>query len=245
MAIIRDNQTGETGEIIPECPPCRNKIHAEDMKKQAQEQIDKLDSSVRQEWELESNVPPYFLNKTFNNFDSKKQPQAFKMVFGYKNNSMLLMSPPGVYGVGKTHLVCALINTLVHVRPVASIFEPNCYVITHRCPARMESEPDMIEIIRDAFHSRDSANAGSTESVIKQLNGVPLLVVDDVGKRSPADLTFLQDIYYRIINYRYEHCKPLIMTTNLSYAEFEGHIGGANARRFSEMIGDNSVIMRR
>jgi len=87
-------------------------------------------------------------------------------------------------------------------------------------------------------------NNGETENAIyKELDDVPLLVIDDVGKKQHRDYNFVMGVYYRVIDARYTSQRPIILTTNLDFKELEEHVGGASADRIREMADGNIVKM--
>jgi len=175
-----------------------------------------------------------FQNKTFENFQSELQPKAFQAV---KNNkgSLLLLSP-GIYGVGKTHLVCALANYLVESTPVAVITD---YGITKtQCPVYYTNETHLLTRIRGTYNGSDETEEGIYEFLLTPA----LLIIDDIGKTRPRDLSYMQSVYYRIIDDRYTAQRRLIVTTNLQMSELEEHLGGASADRLVEMCGKAGFI---
>lgn len=80
------------------------------------------------------------------------------------------------------------------------------------------------------------------EAIYTQLENVRLLIIDDVGKRVPRDLNFIQQVWYRIIDGRYRKEKPVVLTTNLLPVDMEMHIGGASADRLTEMVGVKGFV---
>lgn len=60
-----------------------------------------------------------------------------------------------------------------------------------------------------------------------------LLIIDDLGARSPHDVVI--DNMYMILNYRYEHMLPTIITSNLSLDEIEKTFGNRIASRIDRM----------
>lgn len=60
-----------------------------------------------------------------------------------------------------------------------------------------------------------------------------LLIIDDLGARSPTDMVI--DNLYMILNYRYEHMLPTIVTSNLGLTEIEKLFGNRIASRIDRM----------
>lgn len=60
---------------------------------------------------------------------------------------------------------------------------------------------------------RPSGSAGAAEHRLKQLCEIPLLLLDDLGSAKASEWT--EEITYRLINHRYNHCLPTVFTSNL------------------------------
>ena len=103
----------------------------------------------------------------------------------------LLLS--GAVGVGKTHNVYGAVWVLA--------------ASGDRCQWRVMTMADAYALLRP----RDGRD---TEDDFESLARVGLLVLDDVGAAKSSLWT--EEILYRLINYRCEHCKPTVITTNLS-----------------------------
>lgn len=230
------------------CSNCRRKEEEQEYYDELLKVLPERIEHEREIWEGSCGIPPIFYGKTFKNFDRKLQPIAFDMAKSYRcewddnlenpPESMILLSP-NLYGVGKTHLVCAIINREIAIRAPVTLSRQRG-LVTHRCPAYFIAEASLLSRIRAIYNAKE----GETESdVYRELTRDSLLVVDDVGKVRPKDYSFLQGVYYRIIDSRYVNQQPTILTTNLDYSEFEEHIGGACADRLREMCGKNIVKM--
>jgi DNA replication protein DnaC len=196
-------------------------------------------------WRREANLPPKYLSKTFDNFKSERQPKAYEATKQYAGRSVVLFSPAGEkgYGIGKTHLVCALANHLIATKE-AAYFDKHGIIQVNPCPVYFTNEPDLMGRIRETYNggSPTSKYYETEESIYRSLDKFPLLIIDDVGKNRPRDLSFIQGVYYRIINRRYDTEKPTVLTTNLIADEIEEHIGGACADRLIEMCGKQGLI---
>ncbi|MFI5803375.1 ATP-binding protein [Streptomyces sp. NPDC051561] len=58
-----------------------------------------------------------------------------------------------------------------------------------------------------------SQNLGQSERELQRLLTVPLLLVDDFGTAKGSE--WKEEITYRLINHRYNHCLPTVFTSNL------------------------------
>ena len=227
-------------EVPPDtlCPGCR-RLAAEVAKEERQQAaLAEADEMQRDEWELQCGVEPMFSGKTFDNFTRSLQPKAYDAVSKWEGGSIVLMSP-NIYGVGKTHLVSALANKLVSSEKAAG-FRKNGSIFRYDCPVRIENESRLLSRIRQTFHSNEGE---SDEDIYEKLSRPRLLIMDDVGKVRPRDLSFTQSVHYRIIDDRYCREEPFVLTTNLSPDELEAHIGGACADRLREMCGKSGIIV--
>lgn len=157
-----------------------------------------------------------FKERTFENFDESAQPKAYGICKRYadnfdnlkdgEKNSIVLM---GNCGTGKTHLACAITNQLID-RGVAVLFG---------------TYADHLNKIKAEF--------GSGGNYLEQMQTAPLLVVDDYGQEKLSE--WVDEIWYSVVNYRYEHRLPMIITSNLSPIQFMQSNGNAIQSRFSEM----------
>jgi len=218
------------------CHDCKLKQQEQKYSEELKEALPKRMKTQREIWEDSCNMPALFRNKTFDNFDRKLQPRAFDMAKKYNPLSQsMLLSSAHKYGLGKTHLVCAIINREIATREPARIIEHRV-IVEYPCPAYFATELGLLDRLRATFNDKDGE---TEEQVYRQVTRKQLLVIDDVGKSKPRDFGFLQGVYYRVIDTRYVNGYPTILTTNLDYNELEEHIGGACADRLREMCGKN------
>lgn len=166
-----------------------------------------------------SNLGARFSNRTFGNFDTRRDPSAYKSCLAYSNrenlfndnrNSLLIM---GGYGSGKTHLAAAIANDL----------------IDRGIPVLFGTFADHLEHIREEFDKTGQRR------YLSMMKNTSMLVLDDVGKEKQTDWT--KEIMFNVINYRYEHKLPFILTTNLNENQLGNHLGGAVYSRMCEMCG--------
>ena len=111
-----------------------------------------------------------------------------------------------VPGLGKTHLMVAIAN---------HIFD-NWQGDPHRSrsPIVFASGPGLVRRIRACFDIRKGdVNHEREEVVYREVAGIPLLMLDDVGKEKPSDFT--REIYWYIIDERVKSGLPVVMTSRL------------------------------
>lgn len=236
------------------CPECREKEFLEKERQEAEAGLKRAVELQAEKWPEIAQMPTAFTSKTFTNFDKKLQPKAYDATRnlhwkGQKDASgeSLVLLSPGVYGVGKTHLVCALMNKIIKEEEKA-ILGRDLAIRFRQCPVFFTSENLLLRRLRNTFN-RDKRNdftedyEQTEEDIYAELKRFPLLIIDDVGKVRPRDLNFLQGVYLNIIDQRYTDEQPLILTTNLNLNELEAHIGGACADRLREMAGKEGFIV--
>lgn len=169
----------------------------------------------------EANLGERFKGRTFASFEARRDKEAFDACSKYandprlmerKHNGLLLY---GNYGSGKTHLAAAVSNALIH-KGTPVLFGT---FITH------------LENIRQEFD-----NAGQ-RAYLSKMKVTPVLVIDDLGKEKKSEWT--RQVLFDVINYRYEHLLPTIITTNLASNEnfdaLANHVEGAVWSRLCEM----------
>ncbi|MFB7461039.1 ATP-binding protein [Streptomyces sp. NPDC056188] len=71
------------------------------------------------------------------------------------------------------------------------------------------------------------------ERDLQTLARSPLLLLDDLGAAKTSEWT--EELTYRLINHRYEHLLPTLITTNLPTAELRTTLGDRVASRLAEM----------
>ena len=170
-----------------------------------------------------SNLGARFMNRTFATFDEKKNPEAYAQAVAYANNENLFKDPRncllfvGTPGTGKTHLAASIANRLVEIG----------------IETRFGTFQSHLDEIRKEF------DTSGQKHYLDDIKGVPLLVLDDLGKERKTDWT--KSVLYDVINYRYEHMLPTIITTNLSADDIANHCESAVWSRLNEMC--DTVVM--
>ena len=158
-----------------------------------------------------------FMDRTFANFNEKKDPVAYKQCVAYANRENLfsdnkngLMLFGGV-GSGKTHLSASIANDFAD----------------KAIPTLFGTFSEHLEQIRSEF---DSANA---DEHLRNMKRVMVLVIDDLGQEKQTEWT--RQILYDVVNYRYEHRLPIIITTNFTEDGLANYVGHPVWSRLYEM----------
>ena len=167
----------------------------------------------------QSNLGERFSNRTFGNFDPRRDKTAFdacrayannERIFRAKKNSLLIF---GGVGSGKTHLAAAVANAFID-RSIPVLFATYS---TH------------LGEIREEFDHTGQ------RKYLSMMKNTPVLVIDDLGKEKKSDWT--QQILFDVVNYRYEHLLPIIITSNFNTDAFANYVGNAVWSRLYEMSG--------
>lgn len=163
-----------------------------------------------------SNLGERFSNRTFANFhpDSGSQT-AFDVCRSYANqdlfhsrkNSLILL---GSTGTGKTHLAAAVSHVLIE----------------RGIPVLFHTYSEHLEQIRTEF------NHAGEKQYLSLMKNTPLLVLDDIGRERRSDWS--DSVLFDVVNGRYEHQLPLIITSNFTAAELADHVGNAVWSRLYE-----------
>ena len=218
-------------EIRPrECPKCRAERHERE-EKEREQLLEEQRKGIREHWRRACGMPAELLTKTFENFEQKYQKAACKVALDWAKD-FSLDSPCGfpslifysaIPGVGKGHLMAAIVNY------VLANWQGN--PDRRRCPIRFESGPSLVRRIRATYNIRREDEIHEREDEVYQsLAGVPLLLLDDVGKESPSNFT--RETYWYIIDERVKTGLPVIISSRL---EFEGE------RSLETLMGEDTV----
>jgi DNA replication protein DnaC len=167
-----------------------------------------------------SMIPARWRNRTFESFqvtdENRKAYETAKTyaeTFDPAEGKGLLFT--GTVGTGKTHLAAAITMYLLGQgqRVVFGTFGT---------------------LLAQLRHTYDGD--GSERDVMRRFMRCPLLVIDDLGKEKVTD--WVEQTIYEIVNTRYEDCKSLVITTNLSLTELRSRyptVGDALVDRIIEM----------
>ena len=152
----------------------------------------------------------------------------------------MLASPEN--GVGKTMLASLILGTLIDRYPDMG---------REVCPYQFWS----VNSIRMRLKAAERFGGRETvEDVYRDFTTMWLLIIDDVGKEQlgagVASDAFSSEMYFNIIDQRYNHQLPLIMTSNLDFHPWnDGEtslvdlMGRASVSRLVEMTDGDTVVI--
>ncbi|BBA99063.1 putative DNA replication protein [Actinacidiphila reveromycinica] len=85
----------------------------------------------------------------------------------------------------------------------------------------------------DLYAAQRPQNGTNPELLLGRLTRSPLLLLDDLGATKQSAWT--EELTYRLVNHRYNHMLPTLVTTNLPVAELRDAVGDRVASRLAEM----------
>ena len=167
-----------------------------------------------------SGIPKRFKKATFENYNPKDNPIALNksrnFVEDFPNSKGLLLTGP--VGTGKTHLACAIANTLLN--KLYSVYFGNVV--------------DIVSFIKSTYNKESSLT--EEEAVNVMTKEADLFIIDDLGKENSTENTLA--LLYQLINRVYDNEKSIVITTNynsIDLARKLGERGQAIVSRITEM----------
>ena len=173
-----------------------------------------------------SRIGKRFRDRTFERFEiNAKNKSAYDICLNYvenfkglseKGNGLVML---GAVGSGKTHLAASIANYIIAEHKIQVVFG---------------SVVSLLGEIKATYS--DDSTINETE-ILNELKKTRLLIIDDLGKEKTSD--WVSEIFYSIINYRYENYLPVIVTSNLTLKELAEKVGEATVSR---LLGTSRVI---
>lgn len=237
--VLADQYLGSPG-IRRFCPPCR------DIRRRALEAESEMRRAERlayqhEQW-LNAQIPEKFREATFETFDATGNEDRVQALREYAENfpvtkeglkgkrSVLIARDEN--GVGKTHLACAFLSRIIQRTPQMD---------WEHCPYQFWTSYKIKHRLQAA---QRFGSAETVEKVYLDFGTMWLLVLDDLGKEKAvgAEAAAAYEMYYTIINERYERRLPMVITSNIGFQpstpgglSLVDLIGKAGASRLMEM----------
>ena len=220
------------------CYECRAKKEAELKKQEEIERRLELDRK-RNQWRAECGIPLKFMNEEFGTFDTKRPGNVKKIhdvclkyakgfpidYYDYlrskkKAYPSLLLVSPDVWGIGKTHLACAIGHNILNRYNGEGI----------SCPIHFVSEPELMDKLRATinYSQEERQYREGMEEIMAPLLCRPLLILDDLGKVPVRDPRFVQRTLFSIIESREKSLRPMVVTTNLNTTQLRNYLGSSS-----------------
>jgi len=163
-----------------------------------------LTENAQKKMHLQGNLEGY-ANKTFDTFNPEgygnipdnqrlSLKAAFKTSINYAKDLGGWLILEGENGTGKTHLAAAIAN----------------FVIARGIPTIFLTVPDLLDWLRNSYGSSEA----NFEARFEEIRNIPLLIMDDFGSQNVTG--WAQEKIFQIIDYRYIHKLPLVITSNTS-----------------------------
>jgi DNA replication protein DnaC len=130
--------------------------------------------------------------------------------------SLLLLGPTGV---GKTHAAYGALRRYVDAGGTASV---------------------VIETAADLYAALRPRPGVDSEDVFNGYAKAPVLFIDDLGAAKSSE--WVEEINYRLINYRWNHQLATLITSNVPIRELGGYLGDRVASRLTGMC--STVVLK-
>lgn len=207
--------------ICMPCPECSANARA---LREAQERKDKAEARRQRVERLtgEAGIPLRFQSRSFDNYAATTQGQKFALSVSrrfaeafdqtrHHGTSIVMTGGPGT---GKTHLACAIANSVIE---------------TYLAVVRFVTVSEMMRRIKETYRK----DAQTTESdAIAGFVYPDLLIVDEIGVQIGSDHEKL--LLFDVLNGRYQDLAPTILLSNLAADELESYLGHRVMDRYRE-----------
>lgn len=200
----------------PDCECTKNNSMKEFKKKKGRELIDRIKEIKN------CGIGKRFSGKTFSNYKKDRNLKAYKACYEYaKNIEKYIGSGEGLFlsggvGTGKTHLISGIIDYIARMKK--RDWHYKIIYIT---------SVDLLSEIRMGFKNNEA------QELVGNFEEADLLIIDDIGIEKITD--WVNEIFYKIIDHRYNEMKPTIFISNLSDDELLAKLGERIVSRIYEM----------
>ena len=149
--------------------------------------------------------------------------QKYPEVLQIRNESYFLSGNVGGYKT--TRMYWHLVNVYIAARlSCSSVVYPDGYTEKVESLYKFEDGPDMILKFRDTFNS--GTNKTETE-VLDDYRTCSWFYLDDLGAENIGGTGYGPAVLYQIINYRYQHELPILISSNYSLEEMSTKLSSA------------------
>ena len=197
------------------CPTCQRQ---RDERFEKERQREQRELFIRRLVES-AQIPPRFRGKGFDSFEASTLAQnraletardyAERFVTDHRIAGRCLVEC-GKPGTGKTHLACAIAGAVARMG----------------CSVLYQTAAGLIRKIRATW------GTGDDSSVLRELQNLELLIIDEVGLSFGTDAEILQ--LSEVIDLRYSSMKPTIVISNCKPSELSKYLGERGVDRLRE-----------
>lgn len=155
-------------------------------------------------------LPDLLRGMTFDGFDRRGQAvdekaldslrEALKLSKEFAEDPHLWLVLLGPTGCGKTHLAASIANQQIAGGKLV------CFVVV----------PDLLDHLRSAY---DPDSKIPYDELFEMIRTAPLLILDDLGAHSSTP--WAEEKLYQLVNHRYNHRLPTVITTNRTLDELD------------------------
>ena len=154
------------------------------------------------EIKIDRGVPPRYKGAHISQF-----PKDYQKMLNQKSGLYLF----GSRGVGKTHLMAALMEHEILNTPPVVLFSGKAK--KYREPARGDY-PLMISVPEFLNSIRNEINTGGSETILDEHSNVGVLFLDDMGTEKPTE--WAEQTLYLLIDRRYNNLRKTVISSNLT-----------------------------
>ncbi|PJF41282.1 MAG: hypothetical protein CUN54_01985 [Phototrophicales bacterium] len=175
-----------------------------------------------------SNLQAYE-DKTFANFETERPGLSIaenrSLLLAYDVARRFASNPDGwlllegTYGCGKSHLAAAVGNARLDAGDSVLFV----------------TAPDLLDHLRSTYSASSEIDYGE---MFTRIRNAPFLIIDDLGAESPSE--WAQEKLFQLLNHRYSHRLPTIITTNVDLDRLDGRV---RSRLLDEAIIHRAKIM--
>ncbi len=174
----------------------------------------------------ESRIPSRYAEETLDTFDPRTTSlkaclaKARQYANDYSLNHTKGLYIHGPTGVGKTHIACGILKTLI-MRGFDGVF----YNVV-----------DLLDAIRSTF---DPQNSTTPKGRLLHDMNKQIFVLDDFGQQKTS--TWVADRLYSLINRRYQDCKTMIITSQIGFEDLTRRVDSTLASRIVDMCSEIEI----
>lgn len=208
-----------------ECPECESMREQEQNDKEAE--VERIEKEKKKQERIEklfdrASIPKRYKDYSFETYKvyddstekikSKCQDYAENFPENYKLGKSIIMC--GTTGTGKTHISCAIANHIIKEHARTAVFTT------------------VAEAIRRVKETYSRTNEITEQEAINNFCEPDLVIFDEVGVQFGSDTE--KNIFFEIINKRYEEMKPSILLSNFNIEGLKQFVGDRVIDRLRE-----------